>query len=152
MNALQLYQTKTAEPNVKNYNAFYGLKYFKHAWMLSISFRSTFKLSTIMHSSRMRTVRCSGRHVKRPGGTCLAGGGGVCSGGGICPGGCLARGCVCPGECLPRGVCWWESVCVGVSAQGVGVCQTPPTPPPPPVYRITDTCKNITLPQLLCGR
>ena len=25
-------------------------------------------------------------------------------------------------------------------------------PPPPPVNRITDTCKKITLPQLLCGR
>ena len=25
-------------------------------------------------------------------------------------------------------------------------------PPPPPVNRITDTCKNITLPQLRCGR
>ena len=24
--------------------------------------------------------------------------------------------------------------------------------PPPPVNRITDTCKNITLPQLRCGR
>ena len=26
------------------------------------------------------------------------------------------------------------------------------TTPPPPVNRITDTCKNITLPQLRCGR
>ena len=28
----------------------------------------------------------------------------------------------------------------------------PPPPPPPLVNRITDTCKNITLPQLRCGR
>ena len=51
-----------------------------------------------MHSSRMRTVRCSG---------CLGGGG------------------VCPRR---------------------GVCQTPL------VDRMTDRCKNITLPQLRCER
>ena len=59
---------------------------------------------TRLHSSRMRTVGCSGRHW---------GGWGVCPGG-VCPGGweVSARGVggVCPG---------------GVSAQG-GVCQTPP--------------------------
>ena len=42
---------------------------------------------------------------------------------------------VCLGGCLPR-----EGVCPG------GVCETPP------VNRITDRCKNITLPQLCCGR
>ena len=31
--------------------------------------------------------------------------------------------------------------------------ETPPRQrPPPPVNRITDRCKNITLPQLRCGR
>ena len=41
-------------------------------------------------------------------------------------------GGVCPGACLCRGVL------------AGGVC--------PPVNRITDRCKNITLPQLRCGR
>ena len=47
-------------------------------------------------------------------------------GGGVCPGGCLpgGGGGVCPGG-LPKG----------------GIWQTPP-----PVNRITDRCKNITLP------
>ena len=50
------------------------------------------------------------------------------------------RGCL-PGGCLPRGVCPEE----GVSTQG-GVSAQPPPPPR------TDRCKNITLPQLRCGR
>ena len=58
-----------------------------------------------MHSSRMRTVRCSGR--------LMVGGGG----------------------CLPGG--GW-SVQGGVYPGGVS----------PPVNRITDRCKNITLPQV----
>ena len=80
-------------------------------------------------------------------------------------GGVPARGCTCPGECtclgvpggvpaqgvyLPRGTCPG-----GVPAQGVylprgctclgGTC--PGTRHPPPVNRMTDRCKNITLPQ-----
>ena len=47
---------------------------------------------------------------------------------------------VSPKGGLPR-----EGVWQGGFAQG-GVCQTSP------VDRITDTCKNITLPQLRCGR
>ena len=54
-------------------------------------------------------------------------------GGGVCLEGCLPGGlCVCPGG-------------GGVPAQGV-VLETPP------VNRITERCKNITLPQLRCGR
>ena len=53
-------------------------------------------------------------------------------------------------ECIPVGcvpsaavaVCWGR----GVSARrGMCVC-------PPPVNRIADTCENIALPQLRCGR
>ena len=70
--------------------------------------------------------------------------------------------CTGQGVCIPA--CTWQGVCVsqhalgrGVSAQvGVskGGCvsqhalgQTPPT-----VNRMTGRCKNITLPQLHCGR
>ena len=74
--------------------------------------------NTRMHSSRMRTVRCSNH---------LVGGGGVVCPGGVClPGGCLLRGDVCPGWCLPGGMCLpggvsSQGVCLprGVSAQGV---------------------------------
>ena len=47
-------------------------------------------------------------------------------------GGGSAEGIVCPGGCLPGG----------------GWCVADP----PPMDRMTDTCKNITLPQLRCGR
>ena len=50
-----------------------------------------------MHSSRMRTVRCSSRLA---GEVCLPGGG-------VCPGGCLTGGYLARGMCAP-----------GVSAQG----------------------------------
>ena len=71
--------------------------------------------TTRMHSSRMRTVRSSGRR----------GCGGVCPGGGCGPG-----ECVCPG-----GGC----VCWGVSAQG-NVCPSAcwDTHPHPPMNRMTD--------------
>ena len=73
-----------------------------------------------------------------------------------CAGGCLPREvsaggwCVCPGgEWSARRVsaweCPWGCVCPGgVSSRGCGK-------PPPPVNRLTDRCKNITLPQLRCG-
>ena len=65
-------------------------------------------------------------------------------------GGCLPGVCpagVCPGGCLPGGQCLLGGA---VSTQGWGVwpggvCQTPP------VNRMTDACKNITLPQLSYG-
>ena len=70
-----------------------------------------------------------------PGGVCSRGGvcsGGVCCGGVSGPGGCLVLGgCLVPGGGC---VCSWG--CVRY----------------PPVNRITDACKNITLPQLRCGR
>ena len=55
-----------------------------------------FSQITRMHSSRMRTVRCSGRLL---GGVCL---GGVCPRG-FCllPGGVSSQEDVCPGGCLP---------------------------------------------------
>ena len=64
---------------------------------------------TRMHSNRMRTICCSGRHL---GVGCM-----------LCQGGPPRRG-VCPGGCLPN----------------------------IPMDRMTDTCKNITLPQLHCVR
>ena len=57
--------------------------------------------------------------------------GGVSAQGGVCPGGVSAQGGVCLG-CVSAQGC--------VSAWG-GVCQTP-------LNRMTDRCKNITLPQL----
>ena len=82
----------------------------------------------------MRTVRGSGRRGEGglPGGVCL---------GGVCPGG------VCPGV----------SAHWGVSAQGAGVSAWGVSAPmhagihTPTVNRMTDACKNITLPQLRCG-
>ena len=71
--------------------------------------------------------------------------------GGVCAGGCLLWGVSAPGGCLLPGGCTWSG---GVCSWGVvcvcllpGGCQVLP-----PVNRITDTCKNITLPQLRCGR
>ena len=75
-----------------------------------------------MHSSRMRTVRCSGH---------LSGGGAVLSAEGVSAwGGCLPmEGCVCPeGRCLPRG--------------GVHL-------PPLLTEFLTHACENITFPELL---
>ena len=76
---------------------------------------------TRMHSSRMRTFRCSGRPFGR--GVFAQGVGGVSAQGDVCLGGCLPRGS------LPR----------GMSARH------------PAVDRMTDTCRNITLLQLCCG-
>ena len=73
---------------------------------------------TRMHSSRMCTVRCSGRHL----------------GGDVCQGGCLNRRGVCPGGVSAWGVFAWGCL------------------PDIPLDRMTDTCKNITLLQLRCGR
>ena len=75
-----------------------------------------------MHSSRMRTVRCSDRLGGLPGG-------GVC------------LGCVCLGGFLPSGV----SSQGGVSTWG---CLPRRVYSSPPRDRITDRCKNITFRQL----
>ena len=53
--------------------------------------------------------------------------------GGVCPGG-VCLGGVCPGDVCQRGVVVKRVVCLGRND------------------RMTDTCKNITLPQLHCGR
>ena len=91
-------------------------------FQLLLSFFANYQ--TRMHSSRMCTVRCSGRPWR---------GKGVCM-----PGGCLpARGSACQGG-LPAG----GSACQG----GVSACNNPP------VDRMTDTCKNITLPPLRRGQ
>ena len=75
-----------------------------------------------MHSSRMHTVRCSGRLGRE----------------GVCPGGCMPR----EGVCLGGGVCLVGNLPKGVSVWG-GVNL--------PLWTefLTDTCENITLPQLL---
>ena len=79
--------------------------------------RLVFISPTRIHSSRMRTVRCSS-HPGR--------GGRVSAQGGVYPGG------VSPvGRCLPRGVSAWQ-----------GVYTSSPCGQ-------TDTCENITFPQLL---
>ena len=133
------------------------------------------RMRTVRCSSRLlgggglpaRWRWCVPRGRVCPGGVCLQGG--VCPGGvyplgvclgGLCPGGCLpARGwClpsggVCPGSLpargdLPRRVSAWE-----VSAQGCvcllgGVC-LPAGGCILPLCGQTDTCENITFPQLL---
>ena len=65
-----------------------------------------------MHSSRMRTVCCSG-HLPGVGGVCLGAG----LSGGCLPSGVSAQGGVCPGGCLPG-----DGLAQGVSARGGGVC------------------------------
>ena len=76
---------------------------------------------------------CSRGGVPAPGG-CTWSWGWVCSGGVSAPGGCTwPRGCL-----LQGGVCSG-----GVSAPGWGVSGQVP----PPVNRMTNRCKNITLPQ-----
>ena len=87
--------------------------------------------------------------------------------GGSALGGVSALGVSAPGECLlqgisaPGGVCSGWSAPRGVSAPGLlpgAVCSGGRGYPSmhwgrhPPDNRMTDTCKNITLPQLRCGR
>ena len=55
------------------------------------------------------------------------------------PRGCLLSGGSAPGECLLPGGLLPGGVCSGECL-------------PPPMNRMTDRCKNITLPQLHCGR
>ena len=57
----------------------------------SMSNRVSFNSLTRKHSSRMRTVRCSGRRGER------------CLSRGVCPGGCLPGGCLPGGKTPPCG-------------------------------------------------
>ena len=78
-------------------------------------------LITRKHSSRMRTVRCSGRRWRGcllPGG-CLPGGWGVSSQGGVCLGG-VCLGGLCPGVSAQWDVCWGVSARGGVSQYALG--------------------------------
>ena len=96
-----------------------------------IEIKAIAKIKTRIHSSRMRTVRCSG-DLPRAG--CLPRKG-VCSGGGCLRG----RRCVCQG-----GVC----VCLGGVCPG-GVSPSACWDTHPSVNRMTDACENINFPQLL---
>ena len=108
-------------------------------------------LNTRMHYSRMRTGRsltvCRSLLPE-----------GVCSGGGVFAlgvsavwgvsalGGCLLLGGVCSGGGGVSALGEGYLVPVGV---GIPACTEADTPP---FNRMTDTCKNITLAQLRCGR
>ena len=98
-----------------------------------------------LHSSRMRTARAlTVSH------SMLAGGGGCLPRGVSAPGGVCSQGGL-----LPGGVCSWGGVSAwGVSAPGGsalgGVCSRGGVRYPP-VNRITDACKNITLPNFVAG-
>ena len=109
----------------------------------------TFAFRTRMHSSRMRTIRCSS---------------GLLWGGGCAQGG-LFRGCL-PVRCLPRDVCsggvcqgcvclvmcaWQRCLPLGCLPRGClpregSVCAPPKDTPGthPTVNRITEACENIT--------
>ena len=140
-------------------------------WQIFISENLETYHQTRMHSSRMRTIRCSSR---LPAGAVFLGG--------CLPEGCLPRddvclGCVCLGVsahgCLPeggvsawgRGVCLTEGcltrgVCLGdVSAQGglprgstpllgMGVSDHGGVTSPLGTEFLTHACENITFPQL----
>ena len=116
----------------------------------------TFAFRTRMHSSRMRTIRCSSGLLWGGGGCpgevlevfrgCLPVGclsGDVCSGG-VCLGmsapGVSARGVCVRGVCL--GVCAWQQCLpMGCLPREGSVCTLPPTDTPgthPTVNRITD--------------
>ena len=81
-------------------------------------------------------------------------GGGVCPGvsawGFVCPEVCLPKGAVCPGGVSTQGECLLGGGCL--PREG-GLCPEGVYPSmqwgrhPFPVNRITDRCKNITLPQ-----
>ena len=109
-----------------------------------------------MHSSRMRTICCSGRLL---GGGCLASR--LSAQGGCLPRGRgYAQGGSAQGGCLPRGRGYARGASAqGGSAQGGGVCPGGlpggcfclgvSARPPRPVDKITDACENITFPYLL---
>ena len=106
-----------------------------------------------MHSSRMRTVRSSS-HVYPSmhwAGGCVsqnARGRGMSADGGVCPGEMSAQGVSAQGDVCPGGVCQGDVRRGGCLPVGCNpACTEADTPPP--VNRMTDRCKNITLPQLM---
>ena len=118
------------------------------------------KIDTRLHSSRMRTARaltvspsmgwavCLVQGECVPGqGLCTWSGGWCCWSGGVY----LVWGVVClvwGWWCLwSGGWCAWSG-----GVPGLGVCAWSGGWSDPPVNTITHTCKNITLPQLRCGR
>ena len=89
---------------------------------------TNYKISEIrMHSSRMRTVRSSGRILGR------GGGGGVCSGGSAPRGVSAPSGCLCSGGVSALGGC----LLLGGVVSQHALRQTPP-PTPHPLW--TDRC------------
>ena len=68
---------------------------------------------------------------------------------------CIPVGCVPPACCPYLPACTvlggvWSGGCLPLVGRGcIPACNGAD---PPPANRITDTCKNITLPQLRCGR
>ena len=88
----------------------------------------------------------------------------IVGGGGACPGGCLPGGCLLGGVCLPRGGVMWPipsciwcylyaastpTECRHLCSSLYSVTQVHAGIPThlPPVNRMTNRCKNITLPQ-----
>ena len=79
-----------------------------------------------------------------PSGVCFPGGcasGGCASGGGVLLGGCAPGVCASGGVCFPGG-CASGGCTSGGCFRCIPACS---------VNRMTDRCKNITLPQLRCG-
>ena len=94
-----------------------------------------------MHSSRMRTVRCSSHLGRMSARGCVSARGGCLNGRvGVCPGWGAFQGSVCPAGCLPG--------MGGMSAWGVSAWQGGVHLPPLWTEFLTQTCENITFPQL----
>ena len=125
--------------------------------------------NTRMHSSRMRTTPSLtiSRGVSVQGmpaqGGCLPRGvfalGGVCLGGGACPCGCLPRGVprdlshhafdvTCMLSCHQLRLITSAAVYIVFGHVTCGACLDTTTP----VDRMTNTCKNITFANFICGQ
>ena len=85
---------------------------------------------TRLHSSRMRTARLLPISPSMH-----------CTEGHLAPGG---------GVCYRGGACLWSGGYLPLVLEGCIPAYNGADPPP--VNRVTDTCKNITLPQLHCRR
>ena len=87
--------------------------------------KSECRVTTRIHSSRMCSARFNG-HLYKGG---VSAQGWAC----VCPGCVCPAVCVCPGGCTPSSPCRSPIACWDTLT---------------PVNRMTDRCKNITLPQL----